>query len=147
MGKTAFSGPVYGAKSLLWAISKDNVTASTGSTATVTVRSMALPSYEDWFITEFRVYRGSTGSTAFVGALLDDSTQIASVAITSSLAAQFGSTTLTADAGEYEGVRVAAGSTIAVTLSNGGSSLVSSSDVGYSVYGYIRWINSTRSEG
>jgi len=146
MGKTAFSGPVYGAKSLLWNVSKDNVTASTGSTATVTIRQMAVPLYEDWYITEFRVFRGSTGSTGFIGALLDDSTQIASVAITSSLAAQFGSTTLTADAGEYEGVRVAAGSTMSLTLSNSGSSVVSSSDVGYSVYGYIRWISSTRAE-
>ena len=143
MGKTAFSGPVYGAKSLLWSVYRDNTPIST---AAQTLRSIVLPTYEDWYVTEFRTWRGSTGSTAFTVSLTDDSSLVASIAITSSLAGQVGSTTLAADPGEYEGVRIAAGSSLSVTLQNGNSSVVGSSDVSASIYGYIRFVSSTRPE-
>lgn len=143
MGKTAFSGPVYGAKSLLWTITRDNVAIST---AAQTLRSIVLPTYEDWYVTEFRGWRGSTGSTDFTLTLTDDSTAIANVTSASSAAGIALSTTLTPDAGEYEGVRVAAGSSLSVTMQNGNSSAVGSSDVAAAVYGYIRFINSTRPE-
>ena len=146
MGKTAFGGPVYGAKSLLLSVSRDNGSASTGSTAAVILTQMLVPAYEDWYATEFRVTRGSTGSTDFSVFVEDDSTNIASVASASSLANQHGSTTIAADAGEYEGKRIAAGSSLVIKMWNGGSSLVASSAITASLYGYIRWISSTRAE-
>lgn len=142
MGKSTPSGPVYGAKSLLWAVHRDNCVVT--SSLTQTVASIRVPAYEDWFVTEFKAYRGSTGSTSFVLALTDDSTQVADVAITSSGAGEMGSTTPAPTPGEYEGVRVAANSTLAITLANGGSTAVGSSDVTGWVYGYIRYIDSTR---
>jgi hypothetical protein len=139
MGKTAFSGPAFGAKSLLWAIPYIN---STNSTSAITVAQVTVPAGEDWYITNFHGFRGSTHSTALVLTLTDDSTSIATLAFTSSGAAASASTRLTPDAGEYDGVRVLTGSVLAMTLHNGGSS-VASSGVHAWVYGYPRWIPST----
>lgn len=139
MGKTAFSGPVFGAKSLLWTIPYIN---STNSTAAFTVAKITVPEGEDWYVTNLQGYRGSTHSTNLVLTLTDDSTSIATVAFTSSLAGVNASTRLTPDSGEYEGVKVASGSTLALTLQNGNSS-VASSGVHAWVYGYTRWIPST----
>src|SRR5581483_6050056 len=56
MGFTRFAGPVYGAKSLLWAVGP-----ATGSTNASTSRpftnaaAMVVPPYEDWYVTEFAV--------------------------------------------------------------------------------------------
>lgn len=142
MGKTAFSGPAFGSKSLLWSVPYIN---STNSTSAFTVATIAVPDGEDWYITNLQGYRGSTHSTALVLTLTDDSTTIANIAFTSSAAQARASTRLTPDAGEYEGVRVASGSVLALTLQNGNSS-VASSGVHAWVYGYPRWIPSTRSE-
>src|SRR5689334_8730338 len=64
MGLTRFSGPTYGAKSLLWAVGP-----ATGSTNASTSRpftnaaGIVIPPYEDWFITEWSA-SFSTGSSA-----------------------------------------------------------------------------------
>src|SRR3990167_2012900 len=142
MGKTAFSGPVYGAKSLLWSMQRDNTL--TASSLASTIAAIRVPAYEDWYVTELKAYKGSTYSTAFVLQLTDDSTVIADVATTSSLAGVLMSTTPAADAGEYEGKRVAANSTLALVLADGGSTTAGSSNVAAWVYGYIRDIDSTR---
>ena len=146
MGITRMSGPVYGAKSLLWSVHRDNQLPGATDTTTVTFASVRVPSYEDWFVTEFKAYRGSSGSTAVTTTynLTDDSTVIASLATASSAAGIMLSTTPTADAGEYEGVRVVANSTLAITVGHGGSSAAVSSDVSMWVYGYQRYIDSTR---
>lgn len=144
MGKTAFSGPVYGAKSLLISVSGD-IAAATDASSFVTLFGMSVPSYEDWYVTEMRAYRPSTHSTLSVFRLVDDSTVVADIAITSSLAAQSGSTIITPSAGEYEGQRIAAGSALSLTAT-AGSTGVASTGVKLMVYGYIRFINSTRGE-
>lgn len=144
MGLTRFSGPVYGAKSLLWSYKADNIAVSTAAS---TVTSLTIPAGQEWFVTDFHAFRGSTFSTAFVITLLDDSTVVANLAITSSLAAQSASTTPTATAGEYEGVQIAGLSTVTMTVQNAASSAAGSSDVQAWAYGYIRFVSSTRSEG
>src|SRR3990167_7558230 len=146
MVKTSFSGPVYGAKSLLWSVHRDNQLPSGGDTTTVTIASVRVPAYEDWFVTEFKGYRGSSGSTAVTSTwnLTDDSTVIASLATGSSVAGLMLSTTPTPTAGEYEGVQVLANSTLAITIGHGGSSAAISSDVTAWVYGFVRYNDSTR---
>ena len=146
MGKTSFQGPVYGAKSLLWAVHRDNQLPAANDTTTVTLAQVRVPAYEDWFVTEFKAFRGSSGSTAVTTTytLTDDSTTVATLATASSVAGLMLSTTPAADAGEYEGVRVVANSTLAITLGHGGSSAAISSDVTCWVYGYVRYVDSTR---
>lgn len=147
MGKTAFSGPVYGAKSLLFSVSRDNVLIT--SSGTLTEAKVVIPSYEDWYLTEFRAYRGSSGSTAatYTFQLDDDSTVVANVATTSSEAGVALSTSPTPTAGEYEGVQMAAGSTLSFQWNTGTSTTAPCSNVIMSAYGYIRFKSSTRSEG
>lgn len=146
MGKTAFSGPVYGAKSLLWSAHKDNQLPAATDTTTVTIAAVRVPAYEDWLITEVQGYRGSSGSTAVTTTwnVTDDSTVVANLVTTSSATGVLLSTSVAADGGEYEGLRVAANSTIAWTIGHGGSSAAISSDVTLWIYGYIRYIDSTR---
>ena len=148
MGKTAFSGPVYGAKSLLWTVHRDNQLPAANDTTTVTIASIRVPAYEQWLVTEFKGYRGSSQSTAVTSTwnLTDDSTVIADLVTpaASSGAALLMSTTPTPTAGEYEGVLVAENSTLSLTIGHGGSSAAISSDVTAWVYGYVRYIDSTR---
>lgn len=148
MGKTAFSGPVYGAKSLLWSVHRDNYLPSATDTTTITIASIRVPAYEEWFITEFKAFRGSSGSTAVTTTLnlTDDSTVVASLATTSSATNLMLSTTPAATAGEYEGVYVAANSTLSIAIDNGGSSAAISSHVTAWVYGFVRFLSSTRAE-
>ena len=130
MGKVSFSGPAYGAKSLLWSESK---TISTGGT-TATVTARTLPPYEDWYITEMHARYGTAAST------------ISSAATGLYLKSEGGSTTAqstwaaaTPTAGEFEGVFVPAGSTLRLV-----SSGVDALAVQVQVMGYIRYIDSTR---
>lgn len=142
MGKTSFSGPVYGAKSLLFSVHADAV--SSGTTAQV-LSAITVPTGQDWYVTEVMAFRGSTGSTAFVLTLVDDTTNVASLAITSSLANAVASTVVTATAGEYEGLLVASGSSLSWQLAN--TAATGSSGVRGYAYGFIRFLSSTRSEG
>ena len=146
MGKTAMSGPVYGAKSLLWMAHRDNPQSGATDTATQTLQSIRVPAYEQWLVTEFAAYRGSSGSTAVTTTynLTDDSTVIANLVTESSVTGLLLSTTLTPTPGEYEGLVVLANSTLAVTVDHGGSSAAISSDVTAWVYGYVRYVDSTR---
>lgn len=148
MGKTAFSGPVYGSKSLLWSMHRDNQLPAAGDTTTVTIGQIRVPAYENWLITEFVGYRGSSGSTAVTTTvnLTDDSTVIANLVTVSSVAGLMLSTTVSPTAGEYEGAEVAANSTLAITIGHGGSSAAISSNWTLWAYGYPRFINSTRAE-
>ena len=141
MGRTSFAGPVYGAKSLLWAFRADNLPAST---AAQTVASIIVPKGSDWYPTEMHVYRGSSFSTALVVTLTDDSTTVGDVAVTSSLAGATASTVFAKTAGEYEGQQIVSGSSVSLLVSNGNSSAAGSSAVNVWVYGYVRF-NSTSS--
>ena len=53
MGKTAFMGPVYGAKSLIWSFFATTGSSNGASTAIAAPNSaITVPVYEDWFATE-----------------------------------------------------------------------------------------------
>jgi hypothetical protein len=147
MGKTAFSGPVYGAKSLLYGSHRENFLIT--STVTETEAKVVVPAYEDWLVTEFSVFRGSSGSTAVnqVFGVDDDSTTIANVVTASSAAGIVLSTTLATTPGEYEGTLVLGGSTLSLQSWRSGSSVAPCSNVTFAVYGYIRFKTSTRAEG
>lgn len=131
MGKTSYEGPVFGAKQLLWSITANQTAGSTALAAIV------VPPGEDWLITHFHGYHGSTHSTATVLNLLDDSTTVGSLAFTSSLAGATGSTAVLKDAGEYIGQKVLSGSTLTIAI--GGSSATASDGWQAWVYGYPRW--------
>lgn len=131
MGKSAVSGPFYGAKSLLWSA------VSAASTGASTIALITVPPGEDWIISDVAVHRGSTGSTGFIASVNDDSTVFATVAITSSLGDQTGSTRVPKASGEYTGYVAATGSVLGVGLTAG------SSAVQVWVYGFQRWLDTS----
>ena len=162
MGKTSFSGPVYGAKSLLW-VAGPSAAASSG---TSTVAAFAqpgysrrvVPAYEDWIVTEAYV-TCSTASTVAGGTTWQLKTEGGSTTLPRSngQASTNAATILTittggssnvekvgtaaVSAGEYEGTWCPAGSTLRWVSS--GASLPSLPM--FQVSGFIRYIDSTRS--
>lgn len=143
MGLSRVSGPFYGSKATL--ASMAIATVSSAASAVVVFQTV-IPVYEDWFATEWILARGSTGSTGFGAALIDDSTVVSSATLNSSVANASTLVTLTADGGEYEGVRMAAGSTITFSVSSP-SSQSASSAISLTLRGFTRFVSSTRSEG
>jgi hypothetical protein len=164
MGKTAYSGPVYGAKSLLWCFGPYNDLHSSGATTgLLTPNSLrTIPPYEDWMITEM-TFSASTNSSVAAGHgvyLKSEGGNTSIIPVNQvgngstrantifSLVNAAGSTTwstwatATADAGEYEGQWVPAGSTLRIVTS--GVTLLGNAQV--NIYGYIRFRNSTRAE-
>lgn len=154
MGKTALSGPVYGAKALLWAA---HVVTGTTRATTAVIAVTAVPPYEDWYITECKASfsTGSSAGNAFIFKTEGGSSGLARYQGQASTVAQTlatlnsgtstslnAVTTLTPTAGEYEGVYVPAGSTMRVVSSG----INPQSNINLSVMGYIRFIPSTRAE-
>ncbi len=170
MGKTAFDGPVYGAKSLLW--SYGPVVCDTPSTAANTTglykngSIRVVPAYEDWYVTEFYadfstcsslgahslLLKSEGGSTTILprinapgnGSTRAQTIATATTATTSTTAAV--AVTATPDGGEYEGAWVPAGSTMRVVYSHVGSTTAEVMTAGWQVMGYIRFRSSTRAE-
>lgn len=147
MGKTAFSGPVYGAKGALW--NPFSLVVSSGASTQVAAATR-VPTYEDWYVTEalFQCSSCSTGaaiaSSVCQFVFKDDGTALHTNQVlqdTNSVTL----VTITPDAGEYEGKRIAAGSTITFEVA-GGSSAVPVGSARGELRGYIRFINSTRAE-
>lgn len=115
MGKTSYQGPVYGAKETLW--SAGPIAPSTGVVAVCA--GTIVPSGEDWYVTELSMWRNSTGSTNLVMTLLDDSSAVGTVGVGgSSATAASAITVLPTDSGEFEGTKIAAGSTITFSHSS-----------------------------
>jgi hypothetical protein len=136
MGKTAYSGPLFGGKATLFSVGP--VAASTGSSAVFA--GVVVPRGEDWYVTDLSVFRGSTGSSNLVISLHDDSTLIGSLGGGGSTIAFGASTRFTPDSGEYQGVRVLTDSTLTLSHSShaGPNALLT-----VVVSGYRRWIAST----
>lgn len=155
MGKTAFAGPVYGAKSLLF--SANFILGSSGASSHLDARTV-IPPYEDWYITEctigtstnssggqtwkFKTEGGSSGLPRYQGQPSTVAQTLATIDAGASTSLNV-LTTLTPTAGEYEGVYVPAGSTVRLVSSGAGQP----SFVTATMRGFIRYINSTRSEG
>jgi hypothetical protein len=72
MGKTSFSGPVYGAKSLLWTYGPYTQTGSSGASTVLVTANAArpVPAYEDWYITEVEFRTSTNSSVAAAHAVL-----------------------------------------------------------------------------
>ncbi len=157
MGKTSFAGPVYGAKSLLWALGPQLGTQNTSTAAMFLNASRVIPNYEDWYITEVQFAASTFSSSAQLFALKSEggstsgpvrpSNQDSTINQTVTSFVTTTSTTLaptvnivTATAGEYEGKWVPAGSTLR-WVSSGASA---PANLQFQVMGYIRYIDSTR---
>jgi hypothetical protein len=146
MGKTAFSGPVYGAKGTLHSFRVQDISTGAGDgLAGVVLSGLIVPSGEDWYATEFSAFRGSTGSTGMGFAVLDDSTLVSSATINSSLANASTLALIAADGGEYEGKRIAGGSVVTFTVTQS-SGVAASSAVTLCLSGFRRFVSSTRAE-
>src|SRR6185312_10945560 len=66
MGKTAYSGPLYGAKANLWTFGPYADLHSTGATTGLLTPNSArvVPPYEDWLITEMTLTASTNSSVA-----------------------------------------------------------------------------------
>lgn len=136
MGKTSFSGPLFGAKASLFCAGP--VAASTGSSAVFS--GAVVPRGEDWYATDLSVYRNSTGSTDLTISVHDDSTLVGSIAVLGSSGIVGNSTRFTPDSGEYQGIRIASGSTVTFSHS---SHAGPNANLQVVLSGYRRWIPST----
>lgn len=139
MGLSRLSGPVYGAKATLVCVGP--FACSTGSSAVFS--GGKVPSGEDWYATELVLHRASTGSTDLAISLQVNSTTVGSVTIGGSSVVASNISILTTDGGEYEGTRIASGTTF--TLSH---SSHAGPNIGCTVTlrGFTRFVNSTRAE-
>lgn len=141
MGRTRFSGPVYGAKQTLWSA---NLAATSTGASTVAAATI-IPVGEDWYATEFQVYRGSTGSSQGAFWITDESTVVSSVTFTSTTAGANTINIITPDGGEKEGTRLLSGSTLRLWYSDA-SSQAAQTNVSWMLTGYRRFVTSTRAD-
>lgn len=166
MGLSRHSGPVYGAKGLLWTLGP--LTTSTGASTVIAAinASRTVPNYEDWFVTEAFI-TASTNSSATAAHSIAlkveggsttglpprpwapgaSGTTNAATILTMVPAGNSTSFSTWATAavtpGEYEGTWCPAGSSIRLVCS--GATAIANFTL--QVMGYIRFANSTRSEG
>ena len=162
MGRSAASGPFYGAKSLLWTAGP----AAAASTSASTVLAFAqpgyakrvVPPYEDWFVTEAYAVCSTCSSVASAQQWILKTEGGSSLtqprgdgkgttnAATILTIASGGSTNLDKSAiaavtpGEYEGTWCPAGSTLRWCSSYADIPTLPQ----FQVMGYIRYIDSTR---
>lgn len=142
MGRTRFSGPVYGAKQTLFSVG--HPTLSSGAANAVAAATI-VPVGEDWYATEFQAYRGSTGSSAGGFWVTDDSTVLSSITFTSTTAGANTINILTPDGGEKEGVRIVSGSTVEFRYTDAASK-AAMTNCSWALFGYRRFVTSSRSE-
>ena len=161
MGKTSFSGPVYGSKSLLWVAGPAAAASTSASTVNAFLQpgygKRVVPPYEDWIVTEAYatcstcssvaaaqqwILKTEGGSTTLPRANGQASTNAANILTIAS----GGSTNLekfataAVTAGEYEGTWCPAGSTLRWCSSYADIPTLPQMNV----WGYIRYLASTR---
>ena len=164
MGKINFSGPVYGAKSLLWTFGPYTQTGTSGGTTVLYTDNSVrvVPPYEDWFITEVNLM-ASTNSTVANGHKVFLKSEGGSTTGITRISGMFASTvaqtiatftnaagssawstwaTVTGSPNEYEGLYVPAGSSLRIVSS--GITLIGLLQL--NIMGFIRYVSSTRSE-
>ncbi len=160
MGKTAFSGPVYGAKSLLWTAGPSAAASSGTSTVAAFLQGgysrRVVPAYEDWYVTEAYltcstastvagaaqwILKTEGGSTTLPrgGGNSTNAATILTIATGGSSNVE-GSAIAAVTPGEYEGTWCPAGSTLRWVSS--AASLPSLPQM--QVMGYIRYVDSSR---
>jgi len=161
MGITRFSGPVYGAKGLLWVAGPSAAASTSASTVNAFLQpgygKRVVPPYEDWFITEAYLVCSTAstvaaaqqwklkvegGSTLVPRSNGQDSTNSTTILTIASGGSSNVGTLATAGVqpGEYEGVWCPAGSTLRWVSSYADIPTLPQMNV----TGYIRYIDSTR---
>jgi len=141
MGRTRFSGPVYGAKQTLFCLGPFATSTGVSTVAGATI----VPPGEDWYATEFQAFRGSTGSSQGGFWVTDDSTVVSSVTFTSTTAGANTLNVIPPGGGEKEGVRIASGSTVRFHYTDA-ASMASQTNCVWTLSGYRRFIDSSRAE-
>lgn len=135
MGRTSFSGPVYGAKSLLGVASIGTIGPSVTDSE---IAELLVPANEDWYVTDVQAYCLNQGNGGTVDVESPDGTSLLSANITLTTgAAAAGVVVKTAE--EDEGRRVASATRLHVEVTDGATTAITGLIV--SVYGYIRKIN------
>ena len=137
MGRTEFSGPVYGAVGVLAVAHIDSVAADSTD---LEVFQIDVPATEDWFITRVAAYCGNQGNGGTVD-VEDDGASVLTANITLATADSVESTPTTTSP-EDEGRKVAAGSTLTVDATDGATTAIS--DLTVTVEGYKRKIGAPR---
>lgn len=159
MGKTAFSGPVYGAKGVLAGWAAGGATSTGASSALI--GSCIVPSGEDWFVTEIAAscstcssggntlaIKSEGGSTTGASREWGDGSNSTKAQTVGTVT--WGTSTggpilgiVTKTAGEYEGKWVPTGSTVRIVLSSAATAIT---NLNVTLRGYPRFLNSTRAE-
>jgi len=161
MGITRFNGPVYGAKGLLWAVGPAAAASTSASTVNAYTQPgfgrRTVPLYEDWLVTEVwgvcstcstvagavqYILKVEGGSTLVPRSNGQSSTNAANVATITGGGSSNLEKLATAGVtpGEYEGTWCPAGSTLRFVSSYADIPVTPQ----FNVYGYIRYIDSTR---
>jgi hypothetical protein len=164
MGITRFSGPAYGAKSMLAVFGPSAAATTSASTVAAYLQpgygKVVVPPYEDWFVTEgymtcstcsttanaaqwiLKVEGGSSNSQPRMnGQNTTNAATILTIASGGSSNVN-GWATAAVTAGEYEGTWCPAGSTIRLVSSYADIPTLPQCRI----MGYIRFISSTRAE-
>ena len=161
MGKTAFSGPVYGAKSVLWVAGPAAAASTNASTVAAFLQpgygKRVVPAYEDWIVTEaylvcstastvagaqqwkLKTEGGSSGLPRTNGQASTNAATILTIATGGSSNVDKAAIAAVT-AGEYEGTWCPAGSTLRWVSS--GADIPTLPQM--QVMGFIRYIDSTR---
>lgn len=150
MGKTAFGGPLYGAKSVLFCAT---MSAVSSGASTIAFAKTIVPSGERWYITEVHGFCSTNSSGAQIlvkakgGSTSADfptgtAGTLATITSGASTAGFSSLTILTPTAGEYEGRAVTENSSIRMVS----TSVNPMSNVCVTLHGFRRWISSTRAE-
>lgn len=150
MGKTAFSGPVYGAKAVLACVT---MSAVSSGASTIAFYKTIVPSGEIWYVTEAAAYCSTNSSNANIivkakgGSSNSDFPSGTAGTLTSfsAGASTVGFNTLnilTPTAGEYEGKAVMPNSSIRMVS----TSVNPISNLAVTLHGYKRFLSSTRAE-
>jgi hypothetical protein len=141
MGRTRFSGPVYGAKQTLFSVGWPTLSTGTSTVAAATI----VPAGEDWYATEFQAYRGSTASSQGAFWVTDDSSVVSSITFTSTTVGANSINVITADGGEKEGTKIASGSTVRFHYSDA-SSQAAMTQCSWALFGYRRFVTRSRAD-
>lgn len=131
MGKTSFSGPVFGGEQILGQGFTESLAASASATEFYEV---LVPADEDWYATRAQAYCTLAGN-AGVADIKDDGTSVlpSTIALTAAAAVN---KDVTADPGEYSGKRIAAASVVTFHGTNGTTTAATHMIV--TLYGYKR---------
>lgn len=136
MGRTNFSGPVYGGKAVLASFSRSTV--ATDQTD-LEIFEVNVPADEDWYITGVRAYCDGAGSAAATLDVEDDGASMLDAAITL-VSDDEVVTDLDADSGEDAGHKVEASSVITVDATTG--TTTAPTEITVQIEGFRRYIPS-----